>query len=298
MPEIIEKLTDTWKTAPKRPVSVISQQACLVHIYPTGPGMGVRYPLGTATLSVGRDPDCQIRLVDQSVSRHHADIQLALDGYHITDLKSTNGTFVNDEPVTARRLRDGDYVRIGNWIFRYLAGGNVEAEYHEEIYRMTIMDGLTGVPNRRFFLEFLDRELARAVRHKRPLAIVLCDVDQFKVINDSLGHLAGDWTLKELASRIKRAIRREELFARYGGEEFSMVLPETPREGAILMAERVRRLVADAPFHYEGRPFPVTISLGVAAITDGVRVNSAELIRHADEKLYEAKRAGRNCLRA
>jgi diguanylate cyclase (GGDEF)-like protein len=298
MPETMEKLTETWKTIPKRPVSVVSQQTCLVHIYPTGPGMGARYPLGNTVLTIGRDPECEVRLVDQSVSRRHAHIKLEMDGYYLTDLNSTNGTFINDKAVTRQKLNDGDYVRIGNWIFRYLAGGNVEAEYHEEIYRLTIMDGLTGIHNQRFFLEFMDRELSRSLRHKRPLALVLCDVDQFKVLNDSLGHLAGDWTLKELAVRIRKAIRKEELFARYGGEEFAMVLPETSPEGAVKMAERVRGLVADTPFYYENRPFKVTISLGVSTTDGGSPISVQELIHQADEKLYQAKRAGRNCLRA
>src|SRR5438552_8298891 len=123
------------------------------------------------------------------------------------------------------RLKDGDYLRVGNCICRFLAGGNVEAQYHEEIYRLTIIDALTEIPNKRFFLEFLDRELARTVRYHRPLSLILFDIDKFKVINDQLGHLAGDFTLREMASSLKAAIRKEELFARYGGEEFAVVLP-------------------------------------------------------------------------
>jgi diguanylate cyclase (GGDEF)-like protein len=260
--------------------------------------MGTRYPLGTATVVLGRDPACDIRIVDQSVSRRHLRIHLDEAGYAVEDLQSTNGTFINDEPASARLLKDGDYLRVGNWIFRYLAGGNVESDYHEEIYRLTIVDGLTGIHNRRFLLEFLERELARSLRHQRPLALVLLDIDRFKAINDNLGHLAGDWTLRGLANRIKASIRREELFARYGGEEFAVVLPETPREGAVKMAERVRRLVEMQPFDYEGRPYPVTISLGVATTKGEEALTPVELLRRADDKLYEAKRAGRNCLRA
>ena len=138
----MEKPPETLVAVPKRPISEHHRAACMVQIYPTGVGMGSRYTLGDTPVFVGRDNDCQICLDDQSVSRRHARIQPGIDGYYAVDLQSTNGTFVNDRPATMYKLQDGDYVRIGNWIFRYLAGGNVEAEYHEEIYRLTIIDGL------------------------------------------------------------------------------------------------------------------------------------------------------------
>src|SRR2546421_13129235 len=115
------------------------------------------------------------------------------------------------------KLKDGDYLRVGNWIFRYLTGGNVEAEYHEEIYRLAIIDALTGIHNKRYLSEFLDREVARSIRHGRPLAVVLFDIDHFKTINDTMGHLGGDFLLRELVARLKGKVRREDLFARYGG---------------------------------------------------------------------------------
>src|SRR5207237_10447404 len=137
------------------------------------------------------------------------------EGYYLEDLQSTNGTFLNDQPAAMSKLRDGDYLRVGNCIFRYLAGGNVEAEYHEEIYRLTIIDGLTGIHNKRYLLEFLDRELSRSARHQRPLSLILLDLDRFKEVNDRLGHLAGDKTLREVVACISTAIRKEELFSRY-----------------------------------------------------------------------------------
>src|SRR5262249_35017171 len=150
-----------------------------------------------------------VQIHEHSVSRRHARIELATDGFYIADLQSTNGSFVNDMPVTQARLHDGDYLRVGNCIYRFLAGGNVESEYHEEIYRLTIIDGLTSVHNQRYMTEFLDRELARSARHHRPLAVILCDIDWFKKINDEYGHLGGDFTLRELASVIQKTVRRE-----------------------------------------------------------------------------------------
>jgi diguanylate cyclase (GGDEF)-like protein len=183
---------------------------------------------------------------------------------------------------------------VGNCIYRFLAGGNVEAEYHEEIYRLTIVDGLTEIHNKRYLMEFLDRELARSIRHHRPLALILFDLDHFKNVNDELGHLAGDYTLRELAACVKASVRREELFARYGGEEFAIVLPESSREGACVAAERIRALVENHPFEYEGKNYPVTISLGVGLTTGETPLSSQELIRLADEKMYQAKNEGRN----
>src|SRR5207302_7344387 len=150
-----------------------------------------RYPLDTQAVILGRGEGCDVHIPDQSVSRNHARIVPAPDGYDLTDLQSTNGTFVNDHPVSAHRLRDGDYLRVGNCIYRYLAGGNVEADYHEEIYRLTIIDALTEIHNKRFLLEFLDRELARSERYRRPLALLLFDIDHFKAVNDAIGHLGG-----------------------------------------------------------------------------------------------------------
>jgi diguanylate cyclase (GGDEF)-like protein len=191
------------------------------------------------------------------------------------------------------KLKDGDYLRVGNCIYRFLIGGNVEAEYHEEIYRLTIIDGLTEIHNKRYLMEYLDRELARSGRHNRPLSLVMIDIDRFKAINDQFGHLGGDFTLREIAMRIKGNVRKEELFARYGGEEFAVVLPETPIEGALIVAERILNVVGQTPFQFEDKTFSVTVSLGVVA-TQGENITPTELIRRADEKLYSAKEQGRN----
>jgi diguanylate cyclase (GGDEF)-like protein len=286
-------ITETWVTRPERPVSLTSLDACLVHIYPTGPGMGTRYTLGDRPLVIGRGNDCDIRINDHSVSRRHARITRGADDYYAEDLQSTNGTFVNDLASLTRKLEDGNYLRVGNCIYRFLAGGNVEAEYHEEIYRLTIIDALTESHNKRDLLEFLDRELARSERYRRPLSLLMLDIDHFKVINEDLGHLGGDFTLRELAARIKSNVRKEELFARYGGEEFAVVLPETTVEGAAKLGERLRKVVEQQPFRFDDRTFGVTISLGVAT-TCGEALTPPDLIRRADEKLYQAKHQGRN----
>jgi diguanylate cyclase (GGDEF)-like protein len=280
----------TIKQVPRMPVST---EGCLVFIYPTGPQMGSRYKLHDEQCLIGRTDDCQIRNTDGSVSRTHARIEPREDGYHVIDLGSTNGTYINNNPVLDGKLEDGDYLRIGNCIYRFLAGGNIEAEYHEEIYRLTVLDALTGVHNRRYLMEYLDRELARSDRFNRPLALVLFDIDHFKSINDHFGHLVGDLTLRELSRVLKSVVRKDELLARYGGEEFAMALPETTAEQAYKASERLRAVVADHHFMGNDQRIPVTVSIGVAMSLPG-KSTPDSLLQHADEKLYEAKRLGRN----
>src|SRR5262249_47381493 len=211
-----------------------------------------------------------------------------------SDLGSTNGTFVNNQRKQDGVLRDGDYLRIGNCIYRFLTGGNIEAEYHEEIYRLTVLDGLTQVHNRRYLSEFLDREMARAQRHNRSVALVLFDIDHFKSVNDRLGHLAGDMALRELCARVKAVVRQDELLARYGGEEFAVVLPEADSSAARAIAERIREVTEKHPFVFNETPYVVTVSLGVAVSSPSEKITPSELISRADANLYKAKLAGRN----
>jgi diguanylate cyclase (GGDEF)-like protein len=159
---------------------------------------------------------------------------------------------------------------------------------------MAIIDALTGVHNKRYFLEFLGRELGYATRYQRYLSLAIIDLDRFKSVNDQMGHLAGDLALRELAVCVKRTVRKDDLIARYGGEEFAVVMPETTMEGALKFAERLRMLVEGQPFRYEDRTFHMTVSIGVASINGESWITSHELIRRADEKLYLAKQEGRN----
>jgi diguanylate cyclase (GGDEF)-like protein len=233
--------------------------------------------------------------VDESVSRNHVRIIQEDDGSHtVFDLGSTNGTFVNNASRRESPLRDGDSLRVGNCIYRFLAGGNIEADYHQEIYRLTIQDGLTHAHNRRYLTEFLEREVVRAVRHKRSLAVILLDIDHFKAVNDKLGHLAGDMALRELCARLRSVIRQDELLARYGGEEFAIVLPEADAATSRSTAERIRLLIEHQPFVFNGRPYPLTVSIGVAVIPEGESPTVAALLSQADTNLYRAKRSGRN----
>jgi len=289
-----------WKTriTKVQPVKAKAEsgEGCLVLIYPPGGEMGKRWPLGTSEIVVGRGSDCDIQIDRDSVSRKHARVFRVGNQWFVEDLGSTNGSYINDVPIQRSPLRDGDFVKIGSAIFKFLSGTGIETAYHEEIYRMTIIDGLTGAHNKRYFLEFVEREMARCSRYGRPLSLLMLDLDHFKQINDTHGHLTGDYVLKEMSRRLLARIRKEELLARYGGEEFAAVLPETSHEGALQFAEQVREIVEKESFVYEGDTLLVTVSVGVATLegdpTDQTTVD--EFIRQADENLYEAKRGGRN----
>lgn len=265
--------------------------SCLVTIY--GPDLGRQFKLLPQATSIGRGSENHIVFDMDNVSRRHARVQVDADGgFFVEDLNSTNGTYVNDVEVKTQQLRNGDLIKVGGAILKFLQGGNIEALFHEEIYRMAIVDGLTQVHNKRYLLEFLDREMARCARYLRPLSLIMFDVDHFKVINDSHGHIAGDVVLKRLAELVSEHVRKEEAFARYGGEEFAIIMPETPARRARVFAEKVRALVERTTFCYEGKSIAVTCSLGVAEMGDFA--DPAAFIAAADANLYAAKKAGRN----
>jgi two-component system cell cycle response regulator len=269
--------------------------ACLVNLHPPGPDIGRRIPLLDTQYIVGRDSEAGFVVSRSSVSRQHARLYMDDDGgWWVEDLNSTNGTFVNEVRIKNQRLTDSDQVRFGDGIYKFLSGSNIESAYHEAIHNMAIQDGMTGIHNKRYFMEFLEREIAVATRHGHPLTLCMFDVDHFKKINDGFGHLAGDAVLKDLAGRIRPRIRREDLFARYGGEEFACVLPSTALGGGIVFAEHLRTLVEERPCEFEDKHIPFTISLGVTTMHRETGVDPQMLIKRADENLYAAKRGGRN----
>jgi diguanylate cyclase (GGDEF)-like protein len=269
-------------------------ESCLVAIH--GPQLGKKFILEEEEFTIGRDVKNNIVVDLDNVSRRHAKITTKGGRSFVMDLGSTNGTYLNDgEVLEEMPLRTGDYVKVGGSIFKFLSGGNIESLYYEEIYQLTIVDGLTQIHNKRYFLEYLEREMGRSHRYNRALSLIMFDIDHFKKINDSNGHLAGDYVLRELCGVIKGRIRREECFARYGGEEFAAVMPEAGPDNARKFAEKVRRMVEDHVFVFEDKKIEVTISLGVADMT-GDMTEPLQFIKIADANLYRAKKGGRNCV--
>ena len=270
----------------------VSGESCLVEIH--GPELGKKFVIEGDELSIGRDEKNTIVIDLDNVSRRHALVSVREGKFFVKDLGSTNGTYLNDDEIHEEQtLRSGDLVKVGGAIFKFLQGGNIETLYHEEIYQLTISDGLTQINNKRYFLEYLEREMGRCHRYNRSLSLIMFDIDHFKSINDTNGHLAGDYVLRELAQTLRPRIRREECFARYGGEEFAVVMPEAGPENARKFAEKVRKMVEDHRFSFENKDIQVTISLGVSDLT-GDMTEPLQFIKLADQNLYKAKKTGRN----
>jgi diguanylate cyclase (GGDEF)-like protein len=290
-------LTDTGRS--KTVVTAISKisdrpaakEACLVVIY--GLELGKKFNLTRPQMIIGRSSKADVQIDQEAVSRNHCKILNTGNAVLLRDMGSTNGTYVNDEMIDEYVLRDGDFIKVGRCIFKFLSGSNIENAYHEEIYRLTTVDGLTQIFNRRYFVETLEREIGRALRYRRELSLIMFDVDRFKLVNDTHGHLAGDYVLKHLASVIRARIRREDVLARYGGEEFGIVLPEIDHYNAMQFAEKVRRLIEQADFRFEDVLIPVTVSVGVASLRGEVE-DVLEFVKAADDNLFAAKEAGRN----
>jgi len=271
--------------------AVVTSPACIVQIY--GGPLGRRIEITGDDITIGRDDDNIISVPMHTVSRRHSRIYREGSQHLVADLESTNGTFVNDVEITgATPLRNGDLIKCGGAVFKFIEGGNVEGLYHEEIHRLTITDGLTQIANKRYFGEFMEREIARATRHHRPLALLMFDIDHFKKVNDVYGHLTGDRILCGVAQIIAAEVRREELVARWGGEEFAVVLPETSIKGARQFGERIRLTVEQTKFEYDDRILQVTVSVGAASLAAGDTPES--LIAKTDALLYQAKEKGRN----
>jgi diguanylate cyclase (GGDEF)-like protein len=229
-----------------------------------------------------------------SVSRKHARVEWTGTNHQIVDTGSTNGTFVNGSRIQAHELRDGDRVQIGKVLLKYIATGNIEAAYHEEFQRLMRFDPLTGACNKRTFEEALRTAVAAARTKPKALSLVVFDLDHFKKINDTHGHVAGDSVLCELASVAREAMPKDVLFGRVGGEEFAGLWEGSDKSAMVGVAESVRKAAAAHPFSFEGKRLTLTVSAGVAERPGGSDETAEALYERADAKLYEAKGAGRN----
>jgi two-component system cell cycle response regulator len=272
------------------------EAAVILIAHPEHRRLGARFRVTPgAELEIGRSSEAEISLPEvPSLSRSHARVRFVHGKVSLLDLGSRNGTFVNDRAVRGEvELQSGDRFQVGAVHFKFLHERDVEHAYYEAIYEMVVRDGLTGVHNRRKFVEESTREFARAQRHGRPLAMIMIDIDRFKEINDTQGHLAGDAALKQLAQRMSANLRAEELFARVGGEEFAVLCPESDLSGARQLAEKLRLACEATPLDCAGVAISITCSFGVAEIApEQERVE--DLIRAADRALYRAKSGGRN----
>lgn len=177
---------------------------------------------------------------------------------------------------------------------------SIAIEHHqadEELERQAHTDFLTDLANRRYFMELAEAELARALRYRKPLSLLMLDIDHFKAVNDNHGHKTGDRILQNLSAILRETLREVDIPGRLGGEEFAVILPETGTEAAFEAAERLRLAIADTPMQTEtGGMLSITVSIGVATLTEAL-VDVETLLKHADDALYVAKNSGRNQVR-
>lgn len=276
---------------------------------------------------LGRGSGAEIRLPFEDVSREHA--RLVFEGAEILieDLGSTNGTRLNGAPIFGRaRLANGDKIHVGTTALRFAFFDELDESFHDYLYQSASRDPLTSAFNRKHLDARLESECAYSARHGTPLALLLVDVDHFKRINDTWGHLAGDGVLIDLTQHLEHTVRSEDVLARYGGEEFAILSRGIDLEGAVAFAERLRSSVERTHFSHRSadqptvpapsrerpgdtirlaRPtldtsnrIPLTVSIGVAAVPGSLRAEPRLLVEAADEALYRAKASGRNCVRA
>jgi len=285
------------------------KRACLVVI--AGAHLGEIFPVESEII-IGRDPDASLRLAeDEGVSRRHARVTPMSEGAFLTDLGSANGTFVDGEKVTERVLKEGMKIRVGQTtVLKFARYDAVEEAAQRQLLESALRDGLTRAFNRRYFVQRLAAEVRFAERHEQPLALLMLDLDHFKQLNDSWGHIVGDGVLRALVDVLHDTLRAEDVLARYGGEEFTVLARGINADNARALAERVRRVVEGMKLSKDGAPLPVTVSIGISVFpleaagepAGGAAPDEAstseqigrQLIERADAALYRAKRAGRN----
>jgi len=293
---LIEEETTTRET------DVIAAAAAAARDRPTltvmtGLDAGRVLPLDGTEHVIGRGHEADIRLEDAAVSREHARVVREPDGtFVLVDLESTNGTFVSGVRIDRRRLVPGDRIQLGpDLVLSFSLSDESEQALQRRLYESSTRDLLTGAFNRTHLFERLAAEVAFAHRHESPLALLMLDLDWFKRINDTHGHLAGDTVLRAVAVQVSRLIRAEDVFARYGGEEFVVLARATPHADAARLAERIREAVGELRLETSGADLAVTVSIGVASVAElGPDAGAAELVALGDQRLYRAKEAGRN----
>jgi len=249
------------------------------------------------TVMLGRSPECTFAFDDASLSRVHARVMRVGAEYFLRDEGSRNGTFVNNIKLERpQALRNGDRIQLGlSTLLRFSLADAEEEAALRKVYEAAILDGLTGIYNRKYFEDRIVTELSHAQRHGTPLAVVISDVDHFKKVNDTYGHLAGDAVLVRVAAILKETVRPEDVLARYGGEEFVILLRGATSQDALALAERVRANIEGATILFDGTPIRITSSGGVASTADpGQAAERAPLLHAADSRLYQAKQSGRN----
>jgi diguanylate cyclase (GGDEF)-like protein len=273
-------------------------------VFLTGELIAVPIPLEREEVILGRELGADVRVNDSLVSRRHATIYTSIDAetqevrYVLKDFGSRNGTVLNGERVTEEVLQNGDKITIGSQILRFDLLDAIDREYQRQIHRLISHDDLTGLLSSRSFFSELRRESERAKIEDRRFCVLMMDVDHFKNVNDTYGHLTGSKALEEIGNSIINCLRSGDAAARFGGEEFAAFLLDAEVGEALVAAERIRQEIETRKFSIvrQGQPAEthhVTISIGVASFPNDSS-DPIQLVEMADSALYRAKREGRN----
>lgn len=271
---------------------------CLIII--AGGALGHVYPLeNPGNYIIGRSENADIVVTHQTASRRHALLQHQKDGFYLVDLETVNGTLVNDASASAATiLRDGDIIRLGGAVLKFVYSESIEKAFYSEMYHLATRDPLTGLGNRRFFMDAALACIGQSMRKQTESSLVIIDIDYFKSINDKHGHVYGDTVLKSFANTLTHCLREHDIEGRIGGEEFAIFLPDTPSNIALKIAERIKDTQETESRRLFGADQGVTISAGLTTLTattgQSLEAQISLMIERADKALYSAKSSGRN----
>ncbi len=268
-----------------RPCVTVLTGSSTGHVFSLEPGRNV----------IGRGSEVEIQLADDGISRRHACVVLG-ETATVDDLESRNGTYVNGIRITGpTSLGDGDKIQIGaTSVLRFAYHDNLDQSFHENLLSSALRDPLTQLYNKRYLMDRLDSELKFARRHETALTVLMLDLDHFKRVNDTDGHLAGDAVLLNIAGTLLRAVRNEDVVARFGGDEIVVILRAISIDRGVQLAERLRTLVERTLTSHRGVAIATSISVGAAGFPSTPAQTVEQLLEAADQALYRAKHAGRN----
>jgi two-component system, cell cycle response regulator len=290
---VIDESTRMFEPPAAAPGAEKRDRAYLVVL--AGSAVGEMYKVEQERTIIGRGGKAQIRLIDDGISREHAEIVVQNGEVMLHDLGSTNGTFCNGMKVDSKPLSDGDKILVGSTtILKFTYHDNLDEVFQRQMYESALRDGLTKAFNKKYFTDRLESEFMFSIRHNAALTLVMFDIDHFKKINDTHGHQAGDAVLTDLSALMLMSLRTEDVFSRYGGEEFAVICRGSDAGQAQVIGERLRRATEGRQFAYDSKIIPVTISVGLASLPDPAIKDASGLVSAADAALYRSKQGGRN----
>ncbi|MBW2251814.1 MAG: GGDEF domain-containing protein [Deltaproteobacteria bacterium] len=259
---------------------------------------GKIYSLDKKTITIGRSDEFDIQLADSSCSREQAIIEFNDNNKPVLkDLDSTNGTFVNGAKITEINIKNGDKILLGfSSVFMFAIQDSLESKFQMNLYESSITDHLTGAFNQKYFLDTLSKAFSYSLRHHTSLGLLMLDIDFFKKINDTYGHIVGDIVLKEFVKRIQNNLRNEDILCRYGGDEFAVIVRDFKYGFVKIAADRIRLFFDGRSINCKDHKINISVSIGAATIDNENIATSEDMIELADANLYKAKQSGGNCI--